>query len=178
MMDYDEANEWHYPSELQAEITRLRADVERLTRERDRLQGVVERDRTKAAEIIATARAVVSRRSWLAEGRGSFSYDDEKYQEEFVAAITEMLEALQPLGVLAADWSDCPKDFQAARIDWKARAETAERKLVMAVEKLKEILTYPREGEEVPASHRSYYLLTCVQGIARDTLTELEKADG
>lgn len=68
----------------------------------------------------------VAGRSWLAEGRGSFAWDDDQYQEEFLGMISEFLEALDPLRVLAADWSDCPKDFQAARIDWKARAEKAE----------------------------------------------------
>lgn len=105
--------------EVEAERDAARAEVERL-------RGVIERDRTKAAEIISRARSTVASRSWLAEGRGSYTYDDETYQSEFGEAIREMLEALEPLKVLAADWSDCPKDFRSARVDWKSRAEALE----------------------------------------------------
>jgi cell division protein FtsB len=98
------------------EIAELEADNERL-------RGVIERDRTKAAEIIGKARAVVMQRSWLVEGRGCYSYDDETYQSEFGDVFREMLEALEPLKILAADWSDCPNDFQSARINWKEKAE-------------------------------------------------------
>ena len=107
----------------------LAGKIEDLERERGRLRDVIERDRTKTAEVISTAREVVASRAWLAEGRGSYAFDDETYQSEFGAAVTEMLAALDPLRALAADWSDCPKDFQGARIDWKARAEAAESQL-------------------------------------------------
>ena len=107
----------------------LAGKIEDLERERGRLRDVIERDRTKTAEVISTARGVLASRAWLAEGRGSYEFDDEKYQEEFGAAITEILVALDPLRALAADWSDCPKDYRGARIDWKARAEAAEAQL-------------------------------------------------
>ena len=107
----------------------LPGKIEELERERGRLRDVIERDRTKTAEVISSARGVLASRAWLAEGRGSYEFDDEKYQEEFGAAITEILVALDPLRALAADWSDCPKDYRGARIDWKARAEAAESQL-------------------------------------------------
>ena len=132
-------------------IPLLIAEIERLWKERDaaathangatvetlvaldaaqveikRLQGVIERDRTKTAESIAALRGIVAGRSWLGEGRGNLAWDDDKYQEEFRGMIDEFMAALDPLKALAADWSDCPKDFHAARIDWKARAEKAE----------------------------------------------------
>ena len=121
----------------------LAGKIEALERERGRLRDVIERDRTKTAEVISTARGVLASRAWLAEGRGSYEFDDEKYQEEFGAAITEILVALDPLRALAADWSDCPKDYRGARIDWKARAEAAESQLAKRdaeVGKLREAL--------------------------------------
>jgi hypothetical protein len=124
--DDDDVVITEYIKRTKAEIETLRKERDKAQTERDRLRGVIERDRTKAAEIIANARAAVAKRSWLSEGRGSYSYDDETYQKEFGAAISELLSALEPLGVLAADWSDCPTDFHGARIDWKQRAEKAE----------------------------------------------------
>ena len=92
----------------------------------ERLSGVIERDRTKTAESIARLRTIVAGRSWLGEGRGNLAWDDDQYQEEFRCMIEEFMAALDPLKVLASGWSDCPKDFQVARIDWKVRAEAAE----------------------------------------------------
>lgn len=99
---------------------------EEAERERDRLRDVIERDRTKTAEIIGGIRAVVGRWSWLGEGRGSYAWDDDRYQDEFRQMLDALKEATDPLRALAADWTDCPQDYQAARIDWKARAEAAE----------------------------------------------------
>ena len=109
----------------------------------ERLSGVIERDRTKTAESIARLRTIVAGRSWLGEGRGNLAWDDDQYQEEFRGMIEEFMAALDPLKALAADWSDCPKDFQAARIDWKVRAEAAEsarREAVVEAARLREAL--------------------------------------
>lgn len=119
---------------------REREDAER---ERDRLRDVIERDRTKTAEIIGGIRAVVGRWSWLGEGRGSYAWDDDRYQDEFRQMLDALKEATDPLRALAADWTDCPQDYQAARIDWKARAEAAARirSLSAENERLKTMLT-------------------------------------
>ena len=119
----------------------VRAEAARV--EIERLSGVIERDRTKTAESIARLRTIVAGRSWLGEGRGNLAWDDDQYQEEFRGMIGELLSALDPLKVLASDWSDCPKDFQAARVDWKVRAEAAEtgqREAVAEVARLREAL--------------------------------------
>jgi hypothetical protein len=164
------------------EAENAKADRETALRERDalraeveRLKGVIERDRTKAAEIIGKARGVVNSRGWLAEGRGSYSYDDKTYQEEFGIAIREMLEALQPLSVLAADWSDCPKDFQAARVDWKARAEAVESKLAMAREALE---FYADPNIYKPHPHGIGFDNRDVSFKAKSTLAALDAKDG
>ena len=127
-------------------IPRLIKMVEERERERDRLSAVIERDRTKTAESIAALRGIVAGRSWLGEGRGNFAWDDDKYQEEFRGMIEELMAALDPLKVLAADWSDCPKDFQAARIDWKARAEKAEAERDEALREVERLRAAPVSG--------------------------------
>jgi alkanesulfonate monooxygenase SsuD/methylene tetrahydromethanopterin reductase-like flavin-dependent oxidoreductase (luciferase family) len=105
------------------QLDNWRDRCEQAEAEVDRLMGVVERDRTKTAESISTLRGIVAGRSWLGEGRGSYEWDDDKYQEEFRGMIAEFMSALDPLRSLAADWSDCPKDFHTARVDWKARTD-------------------------------------------------------
>jgi hypothetical protein len=111
---------------LSSRVEEEKRAKEEAERGRDRLRDVIERDRTKTAEIIGGIRAVVGRWSWLGEGRGSYAWDDDRYQDEFRQMLDALKEATDPLRALAADWTDCPQDYQAARIDWKARAETAE----------------------------------------------------
>jgi hypothetical protein len=145
---------WKLTARMMQEIAReatplaeaLAGKIEALEADNSRLRGVIERDRTKTAEVISTARGVVASRAWLAEGRGSYAFDDEMYQSEFGAAVTEMLAALDPLRALAADWSDCPKDFQDARIDWKSRAEAAESQLAAVTKERDEARAYAFEA--------------------------------
>ncbi len=129
--------------EAATRIRNLSAQLSEARRERDRLQDVIERDRTKAAEIIGEIRGAVEPYRWLGEGRGSYAWDDDRYQMEFSNCMAALYAALDPLRCLASDWSDCPKNFQGARIDWKARATAAETRsaeLARALEEAKEAL--------------------------------------
>lgn len=92
-------------------------------------EGALERDRSHVATALTAFSDAFARRSWLLEGRGSYEWDDPQYQKEFGAAYEELGAALEPLKTIARDWSNCPKtqeEVQAARMDWKARAEAAE----------------------------------------------------
>ena len=68
------------------------------------------------------------------EGRGSYEWDDARYQKEFTTAVQEIKAALHPLAKIAANWQDCPRagaEVAQARIDLKAenarlRAELAD----------------------------------------------------
>lgn len=113
----------------EAALTAEKRAKEEAEWERDRLRDVIERDRTKTAEIIGGIRAVVGRWSWLGEGRGSYAWDDDRYQDEFRQMLDALKEATDPLRALAADWSDCPQDYQGARIDWKAHSAALARAL-------------------------------------------------
>src|ERR1035438_7658171 len=110
------------------------AEYNRMKAERDALGEQLEYDRTKVAECITSAREAIGEREWLTEGRGSYEWDDDKWHDEFAAAIAELRAALDPLSKIAVDWSGCPKTYEAvakARIDLKAaladvRAQLAE----------------------------------------------------
>ena len=82
----------------------------------DELEAALERDRTRAADILQTiTRTVVQPYSWLRSSRGSYEYDDDRWMEEFGRALDALDEALRPLAQLAADWSDCSRDLEAIK---------------------------------------------------------------
>lgn len=77
----------------------------------ERLRDTLDTERYKVAIGVAAIRKALDSRRWLSEpGRGSYAWDDERYQQEFGAAIDEINEALKPLRAIAGDWSDCPTD--------------------------------------------------------------------
>lgn len=90
-----------------------------------RLQSVIERDRSKVAEAITAIEKAIEARAHLRHpGRGSYAWDDERYQEEFGHALDELIAALPPLKAVAKDWSDCPKTpeaIAAARVSLASR---------------------------------------------------------
>lgn len=79
--------------------------------ETERLRDLLDTERYKVAIGVQAIARAVQGRQWLSQpGRGSYTYDDERYQQEFGAALDEILEALKPLHAVAQDWSDCPRD--------------------------------------------------------------------
>jgi len=76
----------------------------------ERLRRGNERERTAVADAIGKIRSAIGARAWLRESRGSYAWDDARYQAEFGAALDEIDAALDPLRKIAADWSDCPTD--------------------------------------------------------------------
>ena len=90
--------------ELLAENAALKAEVARL-------RNILDTERYKVAIGVQSVARAVQGRQWLCEpGRGCYTYDDERYQEEFGAALIEIDAALAPLRAIARDWSDCPTD--------------------------------------------------------------------
>lgn len=74
------------------------------------LRRMLERDRSAVALGINALNAALDSRRWLSEGRGSYAWNDDRYQSEFGEAINEIDAALRPLRAIAADWSGCPTD--------------------------------------------------------------------
>jgi hypothetical protein len=94
------------------QLIRRSADrIEALEAENKRLTFVIERDRSQVASGLHGMSKAIAGRAWLSEpGRGSYEWDDERYQQEFGHALNELAAAMEPLRVLARDWSDCPTD--------------------------------------------------------------------
>lgn len=76
----------------------------------DRLMHAIDRDRYVVAVGIQEIQRAARSRSWLAEGRGPYEYDDETYQKEFGVALDEISKTLDLLRIVASDKSDCTKD--------------------------------------------------------------------
>jgi len=140
-------------AKLADEITSLRTALEaaerraeEAERERDAAFAANERDRSIVSEVRTTFKAALARRSWLLDGRGSYEWDDDRWQGEFSEAIRELGSAIDPLDKIGIDWSLCPTnpdEVAAARIDWKVRAKAAESRataLQQERDKLKEAL--------------------------------------
>ena len=80
-------------------------------REAEKLRDKLDTERYKVAYGVQAVRKAIEGRQWLSEpGRGSYTYDDERYQQEFGAALDEISTALKPLQMIARDWTDCPTD--------------------------------------------------------------------
>jgi hypothetical protein len=89
----------------------LLSRIERAEAENKRLSFVIERDRSQVASGLHGMSKAIAGRAWLSEpGRGSYEWDDERYQQEFGHALGELAAAMEPLRILARDWSDCPTD--------------------------------------------------------------------
>jgi hypothetical protein len=79
----------------------------------------LERDRSIVAVGVERVTKAIEGRAWLREaGRGSYAYNDDRYQQEFGGALDEIEVALAPLRKVARDWSNCSTDaaeIKAAR---------------------------------------------------------------
>lgn len=96
-----------------ADVVRLNAELAARNRTIEELRAVIEADRTKVAGHITALDKVLHARFWLTEGRGSYEWDDDRYKEEFRAAVLEVLEVLKPLRQFGADLTNCPQTTDA-----------------------------------------------------------------
>jgi len=76
----------------------------------EKAEAANEHDRCRVAETVAELTAVLRGYSWLCDSRGSYDCDnDGEYQKEFGRVHTALTKALEPLRLIAADWSNCPQ---------------------------------------------------------------------
>lgn len=80
-----------------------------VAQETNRLQAVIERERTAIAAGVTGLKKAIREREWLGEGRGPFEWDDDRWHDEFNFAAKEILAALEPLERIAVDMSNSPK---------------------------------------------------------------------
>lgn len=88
------------------------------------MECAIERDRTKIADAVTELRKELDSRYWLTEGRGSYEWNDDRYQAEFLDAGRSLIEKMKPLQQIAQDLSNSPvrgEDVRAARIDVEKR---------------------------------------------------------
>lgn len=83
-------------------------------REKERLEAVIERDRCAVADAMNKIRKTLMAREWLRLGRGSYSWNDDRWRDEFAAAWQEIWDATEALVKIAADKSDSPVTLAAA----------------------------------------------------------------
>ena len=69
-----------------------------------------EQSRSAIAPVVSELKMIITRRDWMAEGRGPYEWDDPAYQKEFGIAMQEWQDAIKPLQSVAANWSYCPTD--------------------------------------------------------------------
>lgn len=96
--------------------------------ELSRLQAVIERDRTRCADIHTKIQDVLRGREWLRLGRGSYEWNDDRWKDEFGQAIDEIQEAVKPLASIACDLTDSPRkpeEVKAARASMTALSRDA-----------------------------------------------------
>lgn len=73
-----------------------------------RLKVVIERDRSRVAEVVTDIRKAMTQHEWLRLGRGSYEYDDDRWKDEFGEAFDNIEAELQHLRRIAGDLSDSP----------------------------------------------------------------------
>ena len=76
----------------------------------ERLKAMNERDRTTVADGVTAIFEAIRAHEWLRLGRGSYEWDDDRWRDEFSAAIDKIMEAMKPLQRVASDWDGCPMD--------------------------------------------------------------------
>ena len=79
----------------------------------DRLQAIIERDRTAVARGVRQIRTAITEHEWLRLGRGSYEYDDERWKDEFGDALDAIERAMEPLRLVAANLRDSPIEVEA-----------------------------------------------------------------
>ncbi len=123
-------------------LTGFRASEEALKNSeqlRKEAESAIEADRSVIADFVTRLNKAISSRFWLTEGRGSYEWDDDRYREEFHAAVTAINKVLAPMIKLAANIANSPKtsaEVVAARVDKDQQIATLEAEKVALVEAL------------------------------------------
>jgi hypothetical protein len=76
----------------------------------ERLRGIIERDRTIFANATKRMLAELRGRMWMVESRGSYEYDDKRFQDEFGEAVTALRAEVEAIRELGRGFSDCPSE--------------------------------------------------------------------
>lgn len=117
-------------------------EIERLKEEVERLHAVNEADRSEVAAGIGDVMTAIRGREWLRLGRGSYEWDDDRWKDEFGAALDEIVEALDRLKKIATDKTDCPTTSLGV-----AQARDRMRRLEAENDRLRDLIDRPSVAE-------------------------------
>lgn len=102
----------------------------------------LEFDRTTCHNFLKALDKALDGRFWLTEGRGSYSWDDDRYRSEFHDATVALRAILDPMRKMAQNLSSrlpTTEDVVNARIDLKAKADAALLRATQAEQELKDL---------------------------------------
>tara|TARA_R110002096_G_scaffold172484_10_gene346218 strand:+ start:1074 stop:1487 length:414 start_codon:yes stop_codon:yes gene_type:complete len=71
-------------------------------------------DRTKITDVFNNTKQAMKSYEWLRLGRGSYEYDDDRWKDEFGRAFDDIMEAIEPLRLIAGDLTNCPETQKEA----------------------------------------------------------------
>ena len=97
----------------------------------EKLELVIERDRTRVCDGVNALLKILREREWLGESRGPYEWDDDRWHEEFRATSAEIKAAVTDMQRIAADLSNSPKSWdkvQQVREAIRARQERGKEK--------------------------------------------------
>ncbi len=112
---------------------------EQIQQHRNNFASILEAERTKVADAVNALKKAIRQREWLRLGRGSYEWDDDRWRDEFSAAVEEVWEAIKPLEKIASDLKGCPKtwdDVVKARADKDAEIATLSATVAVLTEAL------------------------------------------
>lgn len=104
-------------------------DVRDLMTRAESAEQQLEFDRTTCHNFVKALDQALDGRFWLTEGRGSYSWDDDRYRAEFHDAAVALRAIIDPMRKMAQNLSSRLRTTEAvlkARVDLTARAEAAE----------------------------------------------------
>lgn len=112
------------------EARSLLSEVERQDKEIERIKDALHDDASGLVAALAEVRAAAQSRMWIVEGRGSYSWNDDRYRREAGYALKEIIQrctdALRESGNLAHGEDGCrPKRFMHVSEFEKLQAELA-----------------------------------------------------
>jgi len=106
------------------EASNLRFIIRRRDEQITALREALEQDRATVATGINAIKEALRRREWLRLGRGSYEWDDDRWKDEFGVVFDDVIEAMQPLRQVAANWQYCSSDPAEIRKARQALAAT------------------------------------------------------
>jgi len=83
--------------------------IQQLRDQRDGARYALEAERTAIIDGVNGIVKEIDSRAWIANSRGPYEWNDDRYRQEFVDAGAAIFGALEPLRKIGSDLSNCPR---------------------------------------------------------------------